>query len=171
MKKIICIVVTLFSLNALNAQTTTPQTKEWNTNHQKPNSSVNVAQPGTQINVPDNIRTRYNTDYPKTQPMWTKDGSKYRAEYRDQSSQSSQAIVYDEHGNQMFTERQVNTGTYPDGINNHYSRTYPNEAYHVWSSQDDTGNPYFYINRDSETIYFDENGNYLRSNRRTDQRP
>jgi len=168
MKKLICLVLFSFSLTVMNAQTTSPQSKQGTTDPATSNKSLNENQQQSLTDVPDNLRNRFSTDFPDQKPMWTMDGSKYRAEYKDQVTGTGRAIIYDGKGNPMYTEVELKNNDYPVTISDYYSRTYPNEKYSVWSSQDNEGVPNFQINRNSETILFDEQGNYSRSNRRMD---
>jgi len=145
MKKTLLIAVAAFCFNVLTAQT--------NTNTTPNSNSMNNG-----VQVPNNVSNSFGTAYPNTTPTWTMDGTTYRANYMNGSS--SRSAIYDKNGTLLSREEQMMDGTYPSVITDYYKKNYPTEKYQVWSSTDASGNKTYYTNRNSETIWFDKDGNY-----------
>ncbi len=143
MKKTILMVATVFTIQFATAQT-------------------NTAIPdNTGVQTPSLITNHFNVDYPNNNPTWRQDGSNYRAEYIDSKTNMGKAAIYDKNGVRIGTEEQLATGSYPITISDYYTKTYPNETdYQVWSTNDGLGNTTYYINRKSETLWFDKTGKY-----------
>jgi hypothetical protein len=140
MKKMILLAAAALCLNKVVAQTT-------------PEDRGNIKTPNT-------VTTKFNTDYPNANATWSRDGSNYRAEYNDRSTNVPHSVTYDKNGNMLTREERLSRGTYPQAIGDYYTKNYPDENYDVWSSTDGTGNVTYYTIRNNEMLWFDNNGNY-----------
>lgn len=144
MKKTILLAAAILGLNVALAQT-------------------NTALPNQSMTTPTVVTNKFNTDYPNTSATWDRDGSNYRAQYMDAKNDRWSAAVYDRNGNLMYREWQMGANTYPVGISDYYTSTYPNETYNVWSSQDNSGDQSYYVTRSNEKIWFDKDGKVKKS--------
>src|SRR5688572_28331687 len=119
MKKIILIGAILLQINSVMAQTNTATGSGTNTGS---------------VNTPQTVTNRFNTDYPNMNATWTRDGDYYRAEYMDNQSNMSRAVVYDRDGNTVYNEELMADNSYPESIGTYYKENYPNESsFKVWS--------------------------------------
>lgn len=161
-------VLSAFSFSVAVAQNTSPATNapRGTNNPNQPTQSQSGTTPQNN-DVPGTISQRFSTDYPNINSNWSRVGSNYRAEYADTASSLGRAIIYDANGNPVGTESQLGRGEYPATVNDYYSKTYPNEEFNVWSSQDNTGKPAYYVTRESDVIWFDDKGNYKNKTPRT----
>jgi hypothetical protein len=150
MKRYLYILFVVLGLQALPAQTTTPEptgvklTPEW--------------LPSTVI------LSKFSTDYPNVKPVWTsyEDGS-CSAEYRLEETNMGRIVRYDKTGKLLSLENELRNDAYPTSIGRYYVKKYPHEKYIIWSYEDAAGNKSYYANREQETVWFDRNGKFMPS--------
>ncbi len=168
MKKSILMILAAFSVSITVAQNNPPATNPARgTNNPDQRTQTQSGTTPQSSDVPGTISKRFSTDYPNTQSNWSQVGTNYRAEYADTASRLTRAIIYDVNGNPVGSESQLGNNEYPRTIGDYYSKSYPNEKYNVWSSQDNTGKRSYYITRESDVIWFDDKGNYQNKTPRT----
>jgi hypothetical protein len=149
MKKITAIAALLFSMNILLAQTTTT---DYNS-------------------VPNNISQQFKKDYPNSSAEWVVDGdNNYLAEFKNPTTKGSTIVVYDRDGRLVRTESEIADKSYPNEIDNYYSKQFPNAQYKVWSSKDARGNSTYYIKHNGDVHWFDKEGKFTSSKRESTHR-
>ena len=153
MKKLSIIVSLLFVINTLSSQTA---------------KSTGTTQPmvdkhASGKKIPTTVMKRFQSDYPGEQPTWALDGTNYRATFVDGSKMFGHAVAYDKNGNVLYREERLAKDAYPSGVSNYHNEKYPNDIYEVWVSEstDKAGKKRYYSNHNLETLWFDENGNYV----------
>lgn len=164
MKKSILSVLAVLSFGTLVAQNNPPATNPAPADRKSSTTTTTTtqtqSQTGNMHQVPGTVNSRFSTDNPGMTSTWSRSDTYYRAEYMDKDSRSGRAILYDENGNPMGTEREIGTADYPTGVSDYYTKNYPNEPYKVWSSEDKTGKRSYYVTRESDVIWFDDKGAY-----------
>lgn len=153
MKKLTFIAAFFLTVSTVISQTTTAT----------PNNGVGTSNTPNDPATPNSITNRFNTDYPNTNPTWSREGSNYRADYWQGTM--GRSITYDMNGNMISRNEQLSSGSFPSGISDYYSKKHPNEQFDVWSSTDANGNLTYYTNRNSEVYWFDKSGKYTRSSK------
>jgi len=148
MKKILLSAILMYFINISLAQT----------NNALP-TGVQVTPEG--IITPVIVSNKFNMDYPNNNAIWQKEGDNYAAEFTDESTNTKYFIVYDEDGNLVRKDKEIDNTAYPKGIATYYSKNYPDENYVVWLSEDNKGNKTYYTKRKLTTICFDKNGRYV----------
>src|SRR5688500_20058555 len=153
MKKSLLLLCAAFSMSAVVAQNTNPPTSPSTTQPQNSKTQSSTwqntpAQQNTQ--VPGTINQRFTTDYPNIKPNWSTSGTNYRAEYMDTETRLGRAVLYDQNGNPVGKELELNRTEYPKTITEYYSSNYPNEEFRIWSAEDMTGKRNYFVTRKSE---------------------
>ncbi|MBA2611812.1 MAG: hypothetical protein H0U95_07580 [Bacteroidetes bacterium] len=144
MKRVI-LLLALFAINALVAQTTTSSNQ---------NSSE-------QVNTPATVLANFKKKYANVSPAWQMDGDNYCAKYRDQATNLDHIIVYNQYGNLIHSDDELDYESYLKPITDYFATTYPKEQYTVWSCEDDAGNISYFSKRSSgNMLWFDKDGNY-----------
>lgn len=152
MRKTILAALLAFGMNVITAQTNTATGSNTNT------SSGNQS---NEIKVPQQIASKFSTDYPNMNATWGRDGDNYTATYSDQGSNSGRKITYDKNGDLMYNDMEMNGTNYPTGIDEYYMTNFPNEKYTIWSSDDGKGNMSYYSkSKDGKTNWFDKDGKF-----------
>ncbi|MGZ3883474.1 MAG: hypothetical protein ACXVP0_05105 [Bacteroidia bacterium] len=122
--------------------------------------------------TPENIVMQFNRDYPgNSDATWTQEGKNYRAVYTDPQTKLPRAIIYDREGNVVRTENQMDDIYSPAGVNEYYSKYHPNQKFKVWKSEEQNGRKAYYTQHNGETTWFDENGNYIQGNKKSNTSP
>ncbi len=172
MKKSILSVLAVLTFGTLVAQNNPPATNptpsdrrsSTNTNTQQGNQPGTNTQSqsgtGNMHQVPGTVNSRFSKDYPNMTSTWSQSDNNFRAEYMDKDSRTGRAIIYDQSGNPIGTEREIGSADYPKTITEYNSTTYPNETYKVWSREDSNGNRTYYTTRKNDIIWYDDKGNY-----------
>ncbi len=146
MKKIF---ICFFALSAsLVAQTSNPPL------------GVQVTPVSPAIEAPAIVTNKFASDFPNNNAIWTKVGENYAAEYYDSKTQLKHIVVYDLFGNQLSSEHEVATGTYPKGIDSYLKKNYPDTKFKLWSGNWQ-GKPVFYTWMNKDTIRFNPSGAYI----------
>jgi hypothetical protein len=114
-----------------------------------------------QINPPKVILDKFTKEYPRVTPSWRMDGQNFVAEFVDPVSLKGVSVVYDKEGNVVRKESEVENASYPQGINDYYIKKYPGEKFKTWSSLDDKGERRYFIRREKETVWFDQEGHVI----------
>jgi hypothetical protein len=167
MKKIVLTGLVVFAMHTFTAQTNTPtgnQNNQGNKSYQNNQNNQN-GQMGTnqnnQIKVPSQVMDKFNSDYPNTDVTWGRDGDNYTASYKDQSTQGGRMLTYDKNGTLMYTDSEMNGSGYPAGIDDYYSKNYPNDKYTIWQSDNGKGDMTYYSKgKNGKTNWFDKDGKY-----------
>lgn len=139
MKKAFILLVAIFGINMATAQT----------------------QETSPAQVPGNISEKFMKEHPAVSPSWKTEGKNYKAFYTDPKTHMGQLVVFDDKGNVLRQESELDKLAYPASINDYHAKNYPNEEYKLWSVQDKTGVNTFYSERNSQVLWFDKNGNYV----------
>lgn len=118
--------------------------------------------------VPDSVQSRFQRDHSDVEnSQWTIDGDRYTATYRDTSNMQNE-VMYDRSGNITNTRRSVRSADYPGSISNYYKKNYPGEEnFELWMEEDNRGRKSYTSSMNENRLYFDEKGNYLRSEKST----
>jgi hypothetical protein len=114
-----------------------------------------------QNQVPSSIKESFINQYPGEPALWKKDGKFYKVSFNDPVSHLGQIIVYDENGNVVRKETEVESLEYPSNINTYYLEKYPGEKYKIWKTENMTGERQFYIDHKSQRLLFDSDGNII----------
>jgi hypothetical protein len=147
MKKIIFIVISLFAIDRISAQV-----KESSTN------DINGVEP------PSVVAKKFNTDHPNVSPLWNMEDDNFSAGYKDEINDVDKVVVYDRYGNIISINNEIKSPSYPKAINDYYSKNHPEEKeFKVWSSEDPKGKKTYYAKHKTSTLFFDENGKYLKT--------
>lgn len=132
-----------------------------NTTNKNENTPGGIQTPPENIITPPGpVNNRFGLDYPNNNPSWQREGNYFSARYKDNTTNRDRVIIYDGNGNIIRTENELDPNNYPSTIGGYYTKHYPNEGYIIWMSEDNTGKKAYYIIRNNERIWFDENGNY-----------
>jgi hypothetical protein len=122
--------------------------------------------------TPENVVMRFNEDYPgNTNVTWKQEGRNYRVTYTDRQTYLNRMVIYDQEGNVVSTETQLDDINSPSGVNEYCSKYYPNEKFKLWQLEGSSGKRSYYILHDGEIIYFDQEGNYIPTNKKSNTRP
>jgi hypothetical protein len=112
--------------------------------------------------APDSIRTSFNRTYPNVNATWKNENGNYNAYFNDERNQQ-RVIGYDKAGTILYNRTQINSTDVPAGISSYYGTKYPNQTnYSVWM-EDNNGKRSYYTIQDNSRLYFDNNGNYVRT--------
>lgn len=113
--------------------------------------------------VPDSISNKFKSSYPNVKnAQWKTDKNLYTASYRD-SMNFENRVIYDKTGKFQMNQRQISSTTAPKPVNDYYQANYPKETdYFIWRQDDYNGMQQFFIERQNEILYFDENGKFLK---------
>jgi hypothetical protein len=180
MKKIVLTGLVVFAIHTFSAQTNTPTgnqnnqgNKSYQNNQNNQNGNYQNGQTGNnqngqmgtnqnnQIKVPSQVMDKFNSDYPNMDVTWGKDGDNYTATYKDQSTQGGRMLTYDKNGTLMYTDSEMNGSGYPSGIDDYYSKNYPNDKYTIWQSDNGKGDMTYYSKgKNGKTNWFDKDGKY-----------
>ncbi len=164
MKKSILSVLAVLSFGTLVAQNNAPATNPVPADRKSSTTTTTTtqtqSQSGNMHQVPGTVNTRFSKDYPNMTSTWSHTENSYRAEYMDKDSRTGRAIIYDQNGTPIGTEREIGSADYPKTITEYYSTTYPNETYKVWSNEDKAGKKSYYVTRENDVIWFDDKGSY-----------
>jgi hypothetical protein len=106
--------------------------------------------------VPSLVKENFTREQPGDAGTWTKDGDNYRVEFTDKESRLGHVIVYDRNGNVVRRDSEIEN--VPAPINDYYKKNYPGETFRTWSAKDEKGGNYYYSNRQSETLRFNNEG-------------
>jgi hypothetical protein len=111
--------------------------------------------------VPDTVRSAFTHKYPDAgNVQWRMENDNYYATYED-TGKMGHTIIYDRNGQVSGQQSQVGNKDIPGGISDYYRTHYPNEKnYKVWLEQDQNGQKKYYVPGKSETVYFDQDGNF-----------
>ena len=110
--------------------------------------------------VPAIVRENFTRDHPGSAGTWSREGEHYRVEFIDRESRLAHAIVYDSKG--KVVRRDSELESVPEAINEYYHKNYPGEKLRTWSVEEEDGARYFYSNRESEALRFDQEGHYIK---------
>jgi hypothetical protein len=112
--------------------------------------------------IPDTVMQVFKNTYPGVQNVtWRTENDLYFASYED-TGKIGHTVVYDRHGRMDRHQFQVGPKDVPNGIVDYYRTHYPGQKkYDVWLEQDQNGKKKYYVPGSGETLYFDEQGNYL----------
>ena len=112
-----------------------------------------------QQDMPNEVKDKFTKEHPGVPSTWKKDGENYKVDYIDPESNRGQVIVYDRNGSVLRREVELENASYPPKINDYFISHYPGEKFKTWSSEDPAGVKTFFIDRKSEIIWFDREGN------------
>lgn len=144
MKKLIILLFIAFGFN-VNSQT----------------FGIAKGQTVTTNETPESVTKQFKKDYPAFNPIWSKEGDDYRADYTDPATNMSGMVVYNRNGRTLRTETEMQANSYPGSIGDYHTTNLPSRTrYKVYSAQDTTGIQSYYSTVDGKTYYFDKNGNY-----------
>ena len=131
--------------------------------------TVNAQSPttplGTQVTpvtagfeAPAIVTSKFTTEFPNSNPTWSKLGDDYMAEILDGATQLKKIIVYDSFGNLLYTSSETASYSYPKSISNYLKKKYPDSVFQVWALQkkDSVTGYYSFLNKD--TLWFDNAG-------------
>lgn len=118
--------------------------------------SVDSAVP--QAKPPQVVIDNFTKEYPDITPGWRVDGENFIADFVDPNTLKGVRIVYDKDGRVIRRENELENASYPQSINDYFIKKYPGEKYRTWTSQDNAGVKRYFIMRQDETIYFDQEG-------------
>lgn len=122
-----------------------------------------VAYTTANAQVPDSIKRIFEQKYSGTDANWKADGNGYSVYFSDSKNQQHVA-GYDKQGQLIYHRVMINSETAPLGISNYYQSNIPGQKeYNVWMEEDVAGTPSYYTINGNERLYFDHNGNYIRS--------
>jgi hypothetical protein len=126
-------------------------------------SSILLAQKDDSF-VPDKVRSTFNKTHPDALVSgWYKENDNYKVVFREPATQQ-QILVYNKNGNVVRMETQLQTNEFPPAIVQYYERHYPDKTrYEIWGSKSPDGTYVFYSPVDDNTLYFDKNGNFIKS--------
>lgn len=112
--------------------------------------------------VPDKIISQFKSTFPEANEVqWSTDASGYKALFRD-SKKMERAAYYDKSGILRKKENEVVKADIPFTISDYCKRNYPKEnSCKLWISESEDGKKQYSMDRGSEIIYFDTDGNYL----------
>jgi hypothetical protein len=117
-----------------------------------------------QQDIPSGVKDKFNKEHPGVPATWTKDGENLKVNYVDPDSNKGQVLVYDHNGSVLRRESELDNATYPPKINDYFISHYPGEKFKTWASEDPAGVKTFFIDRKSEIIWFDREGNPAAAN-------
>jgi hypothetical protein len=117
--------------------------------------------------VPSAILDKFKTEYPNETPTWNMDNGNYRASFIDAKMMNGHAVAYDKNGAVVYREEQLAKGDYPQQIDDYFMVKYPQSKHGVWSSMDISGKRRYFSNHEKEIVWFDENGKYVKTVKRT----
>jgi hypothetical protein len=124
------------------------------------NTTVMQDNPGQNLmNPPYPVTNNFSSNYPGMNPNWSMTNNNYRAEYSDRGV--NRAVIYDKDGNLLNREMELNTTDYPDGVNDYFTKNFPNKKYKVWSSEDQAGTKSYYSHYNDDLYLFDNQGKYV----------
>jgi hypothetical protein len=113
--------------------------------------------------IPASILNTFKTEYPNELPSWYMDKKNYRASFIDSKMGNGHAVAYDKKGAVVYREEQLAKGNYPASIDTYFATKSPQDKYGVWSSMDRSGKQRYFADRNKETLWFDEAGNYVKT--------
>jgi hypothetical protein len=90
--------------------------------------------------------------------IWREVNGEYHVTYTDPKTKLGHVIVYNSEGKLIRHENELETTTYPETVKKFFIKEYPGEKYSIWESQDEKGSKTYYIPREKEFLWFDENG-------------
>ncbi len=112
--------------------------------------------------TPTVVVKQFKKDFPAYNPIWSKDGFNYRADYTDPTTNMAGMVVYNKYGRQLKSETEMQANSYPGSIRDYYTTNLPSRTrYKVFSRKDTTGAQSYYTTSEGETYYFDKDGNYV----------
>jgi hypothetical protein len=120
-----------------------------------------TVQPGSPVaedpnQIPSLVKDNFTREQPGDAGNWSKEGDNYRVEYVDKDSRLGHVIVYDRNGNVVRRDSELES--VPRPINEFYKKNYPGETFRTWSAKDEKGEKYYYSNRQSEELRFNNEG-------------
>ena len=144
MKTVLLLLMALFNINAVIAQTT----------------SISANQCTKEVVPPASICKRFLNNFPNTNPTWDMEGDNYIAQYKDDITKRNRLVFINKNGNIVRSDSEMDGLSYPPAIVNFYHDTHPNEIFNVWISEDNNGNRTYYSVLDTCVLWFDGKGNY-----------
>jgi len=147
MKKIIVLIISLLAINHIDAQIREPVSAD-----------INGVEP------PAIVNQKFHADHPNVSPLWNIEDDNFSAGYKDEINDVDKVVVYDRYGNIISINNEIKRPEYPKAINDYYSKNHPEEKeFKVWSSEDPKGKKTYYTKHKTSTLFFDENGKYLKT--------
>lgn len=116
---------------------------------------------GQNVTPPEVVREKFRNMYPDVTPVWKMDGQNYAAEFLNPETLKGMRLVFNKDGHVLRKESELDS-SYPQSINDYYIKKYPGEKYKIWSTVDETGQNTYFIQRGTETIRFDNRGQYVK---------
>ena len=110
--------------------------------------------------APTIVMAKFNETYPDISPAWWKSGDNYTATFVEAPSGTKRMMVYDSFGNLLRNDGQMGEKVYPVTIKKYCRKKYPDEKYDIWSSEDSKGKKSYFLLREKEIVWFDDQGNY-----------
>lgn len=147
MKKLLPAIL-LFSVLSLNAQIAQVQ---------EPVKIIAFQNPMTPLIILDHF-ARHNPD---AVPFWGMEGRNYTVRYIDPNTNLGHKLVYDKHGTILRRENELAVSDCPESLQQYYQKNYPDEQINIWSYEE-TDEKKFYFKRNSQIVWFDKEGNYLK---------
>jgi hypothetical protein len=119
--------------------------------------NLRARQNAMQKNIPEAVKETFSKENPDADAKWKMEDTNYRAEFLD-ASNIAHIRVYSKKGAMIYRDDVMES--YPAPIHAYYASRYPGEGFAIWSRIDAKGNMSFYAYRNSDTLWFDKDGNY-----------
>jgi hypothetical protein len=129
------------------------------TNHTGTTSATGTF--GGEFSIPVIVTTRFAQDHPNISANWSKDDDNYAAEYRDATTNLENVSVYDQFGNLIKNDVELEASANPKNICSYYSKRFPEDKLVVWKSTDAKGKTSYYTKREYIIICFDKKGKFV----------
>ncbi|MES2681400.1 MAG: hypothetical protein V4635_16005 [Bacteroidota bacterium] len=121
------------------------------------------------VQPPTIVMTTFTSNY-HTRALWTaNEDNTFNGSYVDESTNMGRVIIYDERGNLVAVENELHNNAYPVAIATWYIKNYPKEKFTIWSHYDTNDSKTYFANRSQETIWFDRNGTYTHTVKKSSQ--
>jgi hypothetical protein len=119
--------------------------------------------------LPTFIEEKFKKEYPNITPTWHVDEKLYIAEFTDTNVFKGMRIAYDRNGRVVRRESEMENASYPASINDYYVKNYPGEKFKTWRSRDAKGIQRYCIKRDSDVLWFDNEGKYIDAQKKSEE--
>jgi hypothetical protein len=110
------------------------------------------------LKIPEEVKSSFIKENPDAEASWKKEDTNFRAQFIDRVN-LAHVRVYDAKGNMVYRDDVMES--YPEPIHAFLTKTYPGEGFTLWSRIDGLGTLTYYTYRNSETLWFDKDGQFV----------
>ncbi len=100
--------------------------------------------------------------HPDAIPYWSCEGKNYTVRFVDPATDLAHMLTFDRHGVIIKSHSELRLDECPESLREYCTKNYPRSAVRIWLYEELQGDRKYYVNTQSSTQWFDQDGQVIR---------